>query len=137
MVTCVVFLTLTTVVSTALGLIGGLALTKKQDPVYYQKGSLDHSQGKPVTGYSVALRAFRLGTLLAFSGVGLISFAVWKTLGVNNMEEFSAAVQSKMPVIPKKDKSQQGRSEFESLKDLADYLTEQDEIKKKKKEESV
>ncbi|XP_033739647.1 transmembrane protein 242-like [Pecten maximus] len=130
----VVFLTLTTVVSAGLGFSGALALTKKQDRSSYEKGSLDHAKGNPVTGYSVAARAFRWGTLLAFSGVGLLSFTVWKMLGVHNMEEFTAAVQSKMPIIPKKDKNEQGRSDFETLKDLANYLEEQDEIKRRRKE---
>ncbi|XP_060068366.1 transmembrane protein 242-like [Ylistrum balloti] len=131
-----VFLTLTTVVSAVLGFTGALALTKKQDPSSYEKGSLDHAKGKQVTGHALAAKAFRWGTLLAFSGVGLISFGVWKMLGVHNMEEFTAAVQSKMPIIPKKDESEQGRSDFATLKELADYLVQQDEIKKKRKEES-
>ncbi|XP_069102917.1 transmembrane protein 242-like [Argopecten irradians] len=132
----VVFLTLTTVVSAALGFTGALALTKKQDRTSYEKGKLDHANGNPITGYSLAARAFRWGTLLAFSGVGLLSFTVWKMLGVHNMEEFTAAVQKKMPIIPKKGESEQGRSNFETLKELADYLEEQDEIKKRRKEES-
>lgn len=45
------------------------------------------------------------------------------------MEEFTAKVRSIMPTVPKKEG--QGRSDFKTIREVVDYLLEEDEKKKK------
>jgi len=119
---------------TGLSMLGGFgftfALAKKQDPQMFAEG-FHGSKAIPESGASLATRALARGSLYSVAGVSLICFTVWKLLGVHSMPEFRQKMGSMMPTIPKKDNP--GRGEFMTIRDLFNYIIEEDEKAKKEK----
>ncbi|KAK6986112.1 transmembrane protein 242 [Biomphalaria glabrata] len=126
---------LTTV--TGMSILGGfgttLAMSKRQDPTNFSKG-IHGSREIPESGISLATRALARGSLYSVAGVSFICFAVWKLMGAHDLKEFRHKMGSILPTIPKK--PEPGRSEFTTIRDLFNYIIEEDEKEKRTKKQT-
>ncbi|GFO03667.1 transmembrane protein 242 [Plakobranchus ocellatus] len=116
---------------TGASILGGfgmtMAMAKRQDPTNFAKG-IHGTREIPESGVSLATRALARGSLYSVAGFGLFCFTVWKLMGVNNLAEFRYKIGSWMPKIPKKENP--GRSDFMTIRDLFNYIIEEDEKEK-------
>ncbi|BFZ10140.1 hypothetical protein BsWGS_13179 [Bradybaena similaris] len=119
---------------TGMSILGGfgmtLAMAKRQDPDMFAKG-IHGTREIPESGVSLATRALARGSMYSVAGVSLFCFAVWKMMGVHSLTEFRQKVGSVMPTIPKKDNP--GRGDFRTIRDLFNYIIEEDEKEKRTK----
>jgi len=120
-----------------MSVMGGFGMTltmaKKRDPNWFTKG-LVASKEISESGGSLALRALGLGSLYAVGGFSVCCLLAWKISGVHSMEELRVKVANILPAVPKHEPK--GRSEFKSLRDLVNFLIEEDELKKARKKDS-
>ncbi|XP_032680964.1 transmembrane protein 242 [Odontomachus brunneus] len=118
----VAFLSAVTGISALAGFSRAIAAARKQDPKYFGKG-ISSVQGLHETGASLALRALAWGSFYAITGCSLLFYGIWKISGATNAEEFRFKMGSLLPSIPKNNPPQ-SRTEFEGLRDLLTYVSE-------------
>ena len=114
---------------TAIGLLSGFGIslgsTKKLDSKYYKKGTKQNLYELHESGTQLARRALLRASIYSVSGVSLVCLCIWKLSGANNFEEFRQKAGSVLPRI-KKPKDSEGRTEFENLTELFNYVIEED-----------
>ncbi|CAG9799227.1 unnamed protein product [Chironomus riparius] len=110
-------------ISALIGFSRTLAIAKKSDTQYFDKGIAAHSIEMTETGAQLALRALKWGTLLATIGTGSLCFGVYKLSGAKDLQDFRNICGSILPRIPK-NKEPKSRTEFENLTDLMSYASQ-------------
>ena len=81
--------------------LGGFAMmfarSRKNHPEDFYHGVASDGNGE--SGARLAMRALGRATVYSVGGFSIFCFAVWKLMGVKNMQEFSAKMQSFMPRV--------------------------------------
>ncbi|XP_070567979.1 transmembrane protein 242-like [Ptychodera flava] len=77
-----------------------LGMAKRKNPAMFSKGFLPiPSAEMPESGASLGLRALAWGTVFSITGVGALTFAVCKALGIESLSDFKNTMQSTMPKV--------------------------------------
>ncbi|KAJ6225699.1 hypothetical protein RDWZM_004244 [Blomia tropicalis] len=117
------------------GFSNGISLAKKKDEKAFNKGlmMLNERPNMPQmeTGARLAVRALGWGSLWAFAGVGLVSGSIWCLSGAKDLKDFRQKMGQLLPSVPRNNPPQ-GRTEFESFRDLFNYLAEESDTSKQK-----
>lgn len=136
------FLTIVTVLGLASGFGFSLGSTKKKESKTattgpktaaikpgLKRGSAAELNYLYESGADLARRALLRATLYSVSGFSLLCFGIWKLSGARDFQEFRLKVGSVLPKI-KKPSDKQGRTEFENLTELFQYVIDEDNKKK-------
>ncbi|CAF1318571.1 unnamed protein product [Adineta steineri] len=128
---------------TACGLLGGfgfaLGRTKKRETTAKLTRQANATQIFD-DGNRLAVRALRRASIYSVTGVLSFTCFLWLISGrPNSFEEFRLRIGSSLPSIKSKkskgEKEEQGRTEFESLTEFMQYLSDEDKKLKEKKKE--
>ncbi|XP_070496308.1 transmembrane protein 242 isoform X1 [Chironomus tepperi] len=126
-------------ISALIGFSRTLAIAKKNDTQYFDKGISANSIEMTETGAQLgievflltslavhinSLRALKWGTLIAIIGTGSLCFGVYKLSGANDLKEFRIICGNILPRIPKNKEHSQSRTDFENLSDLMSYVSQ-------------
>jgi len=117
---------------TTIGLLSGFGISlvqsKKQDTKHFNKGLLQQKQADIVheSGVTFARRALARATLYSVGGFSLFCFSIWKLSGANNFIEFRQKIGSVLPQIKRPPREHEGRTEFENLTELFQFVIDED-----------
>jgi hypothetical protein len=116
---------------TSLGLLSGFGLTltttKKKETQDLTKPLPNNIHELRYSGTLLARRALLIATCYSVGGFSLFCFTVWKLSGAKTFEEFRFKVGS---FLPKLKKGTEGRTEFDNLTDLFQYVIDEDKKKR-------
>ncbi|XP_060517209.1 transmembrane protein 242 [Cylas formicarius] len=125
-----IFLAVVSGISAFVGFGTTVLTARKQDPKYFGRGLIPTRQ-LPESGAALALRALGWGTLYAHLGCGLFFYGIWKLSGAKDLAEFRDKMGKLLPNIPKNNPPQ-GRTEFDGLNDLLEYISQQKRVENQK-----
>lgn len=122
---------------TSLGVLSGfgysLGTVKKKETKNLSNKKLREFYYLQESGAELARRALFRATLYSVGGVSLFCFTIWQLSGAKNFDEFRHKIGSLLPPI-KRNREQQGRSEFNNLTELFQHLIDEDNrVKSSKK----
>ncbi|XP_055339672.1 transmembrane protein 242-like [Paramacrobiotus metropolitanus] len=116
----------------SLGVLAGfgsaLTMAKKRDPTSFDKGLLAGAE-RLESGGALAMRALGWGTLWAVGGVGLLCLTVYKILDVQSAGDFRRKMAALMPRVPKKSGDSSQRTEFASIREFFEYISQETKSK--------
>ncbi|GBP55465.1 Transmembrane protein 242 [Eumeta japonica] len=107
-------------ISAIAGFSATLAVAKKSDAKYFNKGLVSSAELAD-TGAILALRALGWGTLYAVTGTSLICYGIWKLSGAKDLKDFRVKMGQLLPTIPKNDPPK-SRTEFKDFRDFMNYV---------------
>ena len=121
----VAFLTSVTGIAAIGGFSSAIAYARKKDPKNFDAALLPNEGGR------LAARALLIGSALSIGGVGVICFVGYKLLGqFESKQHMKEKFASVLPEVKKKPVEERGRSNFQSFRELFDYLQESDQKRK-------
>lgn len=97
-----------------------ITTARKEDQKLYEQATKE-TVNLIECGTKLATRALMWGTLYAFLGTGTLVFGIWKLSGATNAQDFRLKMGSILPKLSKD--SQVGRTEFDGLNDLMEYVS--------------
>uniref|UniRef100_A0A6M2DPD1 Transmembrane protein 242 n=1 Tax=Xenopsylla cheopis TaxID=163159 RepID=A0A6M2DPD1_XENCH len=116
-----IFLATVSGISAIIGFGTTVAAVKKRNPTSFDQGIVPAVRGME-SGGQLALRALGYGTVLAFTGCGILFYGIWKLSGATNLSDFRHRAGSILPrLTPVEHKS---KTEFSGLNELLSYISE-------------
>ncbi|XP_026466362.1 transmembrane protein 242 [Ctenocephalides felis] len=107
--------------SAIIGFSTTVAAVKKRNPNTFDQGVAAHAVKGMDSGAQLALRALGYGTVLAFTGCGVLFYGIWKLSGASSLSDFRQKAGSILPrLTPIEHKS---KTEFSGLNELLSYIS--------------
>lgn len=122
---------------TTFGVISGFGLslssTKKRETEDIESKDLRKLYALQERGVELARKALFRATVYSVSGFSLFCLAVWTWSGASTFQQFKERVGQCFPKLSKPE-DKKGRTEFKNLTDLLQYVIDEDQKKKVKKD---
>jgi hypothetical protein len=122
------FFTVITSFSILTGFGYSLSATKKKETKDYPKGLEKKLYNLHESGAELARRALLRATIYSVSGFSIFCFCIWKLSGANSFADFKLKLGTVFPKLSKPT-DKQGRTEFENLTELLQFVIDEDKKK--------